>query len=190
MASATAKSNNSGYDTIVAGTDSKFIVVKEIPVITGSPIKLDSIISVHAYSGDGGKTFIQFTIHFSEDGATTAIPEDGSKYLTTEYLIEITPGIARVGKTKYSVKKEIPISATESIPVGTKVKIIYSKRGPEAFNIYVNDEFHDQQKPNNIALYLTADYLKEIETAGGRRRTRKYKRRHAKKRKQSRRRKN
>jgi hypothetical protein len=194
MASATAESNNSGYDTIVAGTGSKFTVVKEIPVIRPGhvqlPLKVDSIISVDPYSGDGGKKFIQFTIYISDGDVTTAIVEDGSKYLTTEYLEVIKTATAREGKTTYSVIKEIPIGTMTSIPVGTTVKIIYSTRGSEAFNIYVNGEIHNQVTPNNIALYLTAEYLKEIKTAGGRRKTRKYKRRHTKKRKQSRRRKN
>ena len=102
MASATAESNNSGYDTIVAGTGYKFRVVKDIPVIRPGPVQLPlqagSIISVHA-SDYGGKKLIRFTIYLDGDDFTTAILDDKDqrKYLTTEYLEVIKTATTREG---------------------------------------------------------------------------------------------
>jgi len=98
---------------------------------------------------------------------------------------------------RYTVIKQIPVSAQSNsvIEIGTIVTILSNTRGNNtkgdmAFNIYDKDRIINQITPNNMKKYITEEYLKLIKTAGGRRRTRKHKRRHTKKCKQSRRRKN
>uniref|UniRef100_A0A6C0JZT1 Uncharacterized protein n=1 Tax=viral metagenome TaxID=1070528 RepID=A0A6C0JZT1_9ZZZZ len=92
-------------------------------------------------------------------------------------------------KDTFKVKKPIPREGRSTIEVG----IILKAKVPEdyddlAFNVYKGNDYIDQVTLDQR--YITTEYLEIIKTAGGRRRTRKYKRRHTKKRKQSRRRKN
>ena len=88
--------NNSAYDTIVAGTGSKFTVLKDIPVLPGNIgtlLKVGSIITVNPIEDYGGKVSIRFTVDLPDNDATTAVPNgESSKYLTTEYLKPKTAG--------------------------------------------------------------------------------------------------
>jgi hypothetical protein len=90
----------------------------------------------------------------------------------------------------FEVIKPIPREGRSTIEVGITLKALVPEGYDDlAFNIYNKDG----RLINQVTLderYITTEYLKIIKTAGGRRRTRKYKRRHTKKRKQSRRRKN